>query len=196
MSQITNQVTDFFWNLDKKKFNQITIGLLTGTTIILGGIIYLQFRRTSHFKKEMNIINKNRERVKEILEKNELIKMQRARAEEILAQNKQFKLKQYIEDDLLKQLNLGANLKSDPVSINDLENLRAQGYEEVRMVLDLININMKQLIDLLDILEHNNRIVLKKLEITKSKQQPTIDVTLTMSTLQHKAGAAEVFEAE
>lgn len=195
MSQLINQVTDFFWNLDKKNFNQIAIGLLAGVTLILGGTIYIQFRRVKSFKKEMIAVNKNRERIKEILVKNEVIKMQRTRAEEILATDKQFKLKEYI-DTLLSKLQLQTNLKSVLITPNDLENLRVQGYEEVRMDLDLINLNMKQLVDLLDELEQKDRIDIKKLEITKSKQQPAIDVVLTISTLQHKVGTTEVFETE
>ncbi len=195
MSQLINQVTDFFWNLDKKNFNQMAIGLLAGVTLILGGTIYGQFRRVKSFKKEMIAVNKNRERIKEILEKNEVIKMQRTRAEEILATDKQFKLKEYI-DTLLSKFQLQTNLKSVLITPNDLENLRVQGYEEVRMDLDLINLNMKQLVDLLNELEQKDRIDIKKLEITKSKQQPAIDVVLTISTLQHKVGTPEVFETE
>jgi len=77
MSQIINQITDFFWNLDKKRFNHITIGLLVGTFVLFSGVLYSQFRRISHFKRDMISINKNRERVKSILEQNERIKMQK-----------------------------------------------------------------------------------------------------------------------
>ena len=195
MNSIINQITDFFWNLDKKQFNHIVIGLLAGTTLILGTTIYLQFRRARSFKKEMAVINNNRTSIKEILEKNEQIKMQQKRAEEILAKDKQFKLKEYFET-LLNTMQPQPNLKSDPITTKDLENLRAQGYEEVGMDAELVNLNMKQLVDLLSALEQNERIDIKKLEITKSKQQPTIDVMLTIGTLQHKATTAEVFEAE
>jgi hypothetical protein len=195
MNQMINQVTDFFWDLDKKQFNRLALGLIAGALLLLGGTIYLQFRRARFFKKEMTAINVNRTRIKEILEKNEQIKMQQKRAEEILAKDKQFKPKEYLEI-LLNKLQLMSNLKSSQLNTNDLEKLRAQGYEEVRIEFELININTKQLVDLLSELEKNDRIDIKKVEITKTKQQPTISAILIISTLQHKATTTEVFEVE
>jgi len=195
MNQIIQYIINFFWKLDNKTFNRLLMGAIATVILIFGILIYTQSKAIRRFKREMVSVNNDRMRTKEILEKNELLKKQQKRAEEILAQDKKFKLKEYIED-LVTQSKLMQNLKADPVTINELEHLRSQGYEEVRMEAELINLNMKQLVDLLHELEQNNRIDIKRLEITKSKKQPTIDVQLTISTLQQKAEASEEFETE
>jgi ribosomal protein S17E len=55
--------------------------------------------------------------------------------------------------------------------------------------------NMRQLCELLDAVEQNKRIYTKELEIIKSKKVPnTIDVNLTIATLQAKPETTEVAE--
>jgi hypothetical protein len=197
MNPFIGHITDFFWNLDRKQFNQIAIGILSASLIILVGGLYWQHSKTKHFKAEMNAANNSRTRVKEILEKNELVKIQRQRAEELLNKDTKFLLKEYFEK-LTNSMQLQTNLKTEPFPIiTNLENVRAENYEEIHIEAEFVNINMKQLVDLLHALEQNERIVIKKLEIIKPRpQQPTIDAALTISTIQHKTGTAQVVEAE
>lgn len=195
MNQFVKHITDFFWNLDRKQFNQIAIGILSTSLIILVGGLYWQHSKTKRFKADMNAVNNSRTRVKEILEKNELIKIQKQRAEELLNKDTKFLLKEYFQK-LTTNLQLQANLKLDVPIIRDLEAMRAEGYEEVLMNAEFSNINMKQLVDLLHELETNELIIIKKIEITKPGLPPTINVALTISTVQHKTGTAQVVEAE
>jgi|GEM_PF-1072416 len=194
MNNIIDHITDVIWHLDGKKFTQIALGIMIGATAVLGTIIYTQHRRNKKFKIAMETINKQRKDVKELLEKNEIIKQYQEQAEKVLAQDKTFLFKGYIEDNLLKSLQLTA--KPYKVDTNIPENLRELGYQEVTANLEFINLDMKQLVDLLEKLEKTNRIDIKKLEITKSKQQPKIDVALTISTIEHRTGTSVDVESE
>lgn len=195
MNQFVGHITDFFWNLDKKQFNQIAIGVLSTSLVIFIGGLYWQHRRTKSFKAEMITVNNSRMRVKEILDKNELIKMQQHRAEEILDKDTKFFLEDYF-DKLIKSMQLQSNVKLDIPITQDLENEHAEGYVEVHIDAEFFNINMKQLVNLLQELEKNERIVIRKLEITKPGPQPTINVVLTISTVQHKMRPPQSVEAE
>lgn len=197
MNKFISPVTNFFFSLDKKSFNHILIGTLGGIVILLGFFLYLQFHEVRRLKREMIKVNNERMQTKEILEKNEIFKKQQKQAEELIAQDEQFKLKDYFLK-LIDKLNLKNNLKTDPVpTTNSLENLHSQGYEEVKMDIELIKLNMRQLTDLLAELEQNKRIDIKKLEILKTKREPTIDVQpLSISTIQKMAGATEEAETE
>jgi len=135
---------------------------------------------------------------KEILEQNEILKKQQKEVEELIAQDKQFK---YIKQEFLKiidTLNLKNNLKTDPTPVTkELEHLRSQGYEEVQLDIELTKLNMRQLTELLIELEKNKRINIKRLEIAKSKNEPTVEVQpLVISTIQKKAEATEEAETE
>jgi len=193
MNKVVTKVVNFFWELDSNQFKKLLLGSVLTIIALFSLMLYVQFKGIRKLKREMININDNRMRIKEILEKNEVLKKHRAHVEEIIAQDKKFKLGEYIEQTV-KQLDLVKNLKAYPLSINDLEHLRSKGYEQVRMEADFVNLNMKQLVDLLQELEQNNRIDIKNLDITKSKKQATIDVQIIITTLQQKIETSEEME--
>lgn len=194
MNNIIDHVTAIVWHLDRKKFTQIALSIMIGATAVLGIIIYTQHRRDKKFKLAMKNINTQREEVKKILEKNDIIKQYQERAEQVLAQDKNFLLATYIDNELIAPLQL--TQKPRRISTNIPENLRDLGYQEVKADLEFTNLDMKQLVDLLEKLEKNNRIDIKKLDITKSKQQPKIDIALTISTIEHRTGTSVNLESE
>ena len=195
MNHIMQTITNFFWQLDKKRFNQVLIGSISLLTISFGLFLYFQFNTIRRLKRTMVTINVERMQTKELLEKNELLDRQKKRAQEIINQDKNFFLKKYFLE-IVNKFSLIKNLKDAPVREISLENLRSQGYEEVRIEAEFINLNMKQLVDFLNELEQNNRISIKRLEITKSKTGQTIDVQMTISTLQQKIEASEEIGTE
>ena len=198
MNKFISPITNFFFNLDKKYFNHILIGSISGIIILFGLFLYLQFHEVRRLKREMIKVNNERMQTKEILEQNEILKKQQKEVEELIAQDKQFK---YIKQEFLKiidTLNLKNNLKTDPTPVTkELEHLRSQGYEEVQLDIELTKLNMRQLTELLIELEKNKRINIKRLEIAKSKNEPTVEVQpLVISTIQKKAEATEEAETE
>ncbi|HBR70533.1 TPA: hypothetical protein DIC20_03550 [Candidatus Dependentiae bacterium] len=198
MNKFISPITNFFFNLDKKNFNHILIGSISGIIILFGLFLYLQFHEVRRLKREMIKVNNERMQTKEILEQNEILKKQQKEVEELIAQDKQFK---YIKQEFLKiidTLNLKNNLKTDPTPVTkELEHLRSQGYEEVQLDIELTKLNMRQLTELLIELEKNKRINIKRLEIAKSKNEPTVEVQpLVISTIQKKAEATEEAETE
>ena len=198
MNKFISPITNFFFNLDEKNFNHILIGSISGIIILFGLFLYLQFHEVRRLKREMIKVNNERMQTKEILEQNEILKKQQKEVEELIAQDKQFK---YIKQEFLKiidTLNLKNNLKTDPTPVTkELEHLRSQGYEEVQLDIELTKLNMRQLTELLIELEKNKRINIKRLEIAKSKNEPTVEVQpLVISTIQKKAEATEEAETE
>src|SRR3989339_1298165 len=117
MNKFISPITNFFFNLDKKNFNHILIGSISGIIILFGLFLYLQFHEVRRLKREMIKVNNERMQTKEILEQNEILKKQQKEVEELIAQDKQFK---YIKQEFLKiidTLNLKNNLKTDPTPV-------------------------------------------------------------------------------
>jgi hypothetical protein len=193
MIKLLEPVTDFFFNIDQKNFRHMLIATLGSVIMLFLLLLYLQFNSVKKIKREMKKVNNERIQTKELLEKNEILKKQQIRVEELIAQDKQFKLKEFI-DQMLEKLNI--SIKTSSIRPKELENLRSQGYEEIRMEMELVKLNTKQLTDLLNQLQQSKRIDIKKLEITKSKKDPTIDVQLIITTLQKKTEATDELEAE
>ncbi len=111
------------------------------------------------------------------------VKKQKAIVDEILNENKSFKLLGYF-DEITNKLGIDKNVKEKSTSENTLEILTAKGYKEVRVNATFTELNTRQLAELLDEFEKNERIYTKNLEITKSSKTPTIDVEIVIATLQ------------
>lgn len=195
MMQLFARITDFFARLDKKQMQRLIMVAIGSAFVLLGLVAYFQYRQVQFFRREMITINNARIKVNEILERNEVLKQQQQHGEGIMAKDKNFYLKEHV-NSIVSKLGLQNNFKGGPVSINDLENLRARGYEEVKMLADFVGINMRQLVELVRELELNERLDIKKIDIVKAKQSNAIDAQLSISTLQPKAESSLEFETE
>ena len=102
--------------------------------------------------------------------------------EETLAKDTDFKIGGYFKN-LLTKLNLRDKEIAEETSTSDLE----ENYRKSELNAKFEDMTMKELTELLQEIEHNSRIAMERLEITKSKKQPkTIEVNLTISTLLPK----------
>lgn len=183
--KIFNKIFDFFNKFSEKKFIQFIIIFLVFITTLCGIIIYKYYSNTNNLVKQIKSINNLRIEAKDLLERNLAIKNQQEKVDEILTKDKNFKIINYFET-LTKELRLNnyINEKSKQISISDVES--KQNYSEIRLNVKIQNINMKQLTDLLEKIENNERVFIKKLEINKSEKLPTIDADLTIATLEEK----------
>jgi hypothetical protein len=107
----------------------------------------------------------------------------------ILAENPDFKIDGFFTD-LLSKTGLERNKKETSISYADRGD---KDYREVLLTAKFDTMNMRQLCELLNEIEQNNMVYTKELDIVKSKKIPnTIDVTLTIATLQKKPETTEI----
>ena len=176
-------VEKFVSALSEKEFQRYAIIYLTCTTVLSGLLIYWQYNKANAIKKKITYTNTQRAEVRKILTQDEEVNHQKDVVGQILKQRKKFKLQHYFES-IINKLKLQNNLKKHDPFVSNLENLRSQRYSEVRVEASLVNLNTKQLVELLDEIERNTIIYTKYLEINKSGKAPAIDVLLTIATLQ------------
>jgi hypothetical protein len=190
MNRIIAKVVDFFWELDNTQSKKFLLGTSFGIFALFVLLLYAQFNAITRLRNEMSMINNNRMRINDMLQKNAILKKHKEHVEEIIALDKTFKLKEYIEK-LVEKLDLNKQFKRADPSTKDIENLKEQGYSEIYMEAEFINMNMKQLTNLLNELESKDRIDLKRVDIIKAPKKNTIDVQLIITTLQHKIESPE-----
>lgn len=180
--KIVQMPIDFIKNIDTKQFYRylfLFLGIFLG---LLALILYIHFSSVSTLRKKIKRINTQREITRQILEQHEQVIQQKIRVDEILEKDKNFKIKQYVPQ-VIQSLNLTAyNTKIGEVIDDDLNN----GYREERLDAYFGGMSMKNIVDLLDALEKNERVYTKELSITKSPKGPLLDVTLVIATLQQK----------
>ena len=171
----------FLDELEQKKYYQL-VGLTIGAVVaLLMFLFYMHNNNINFWQRELKRINAERNKARIFLEQHQQVEQQKVEVSEILAQNKSFKIKEYIAG-VLMQLNLTSKLSKDPEVIDpqDLGN----GFDEVKLDISFMSMSMQELVMLLGVIAENRRIYTKELDITKSAQGNTINVTLIIATLQ------------
>jgi hypothetical protein len=168
--KIIDKLLSFFEKLQ----TYILIGFFVLFALFAGLTIYLNSNGYNSIKK----LNLQQKSLGKLLGKWNSIKSQQKSVETMLEKNKNFKLGFYIIN-LINEKNLNAKTSSPVV-----QPLGKTSYEEVTQVLTVNNSNTKILANLLEIIENNELVYIKKMEI--SPQEKTISFALTLATLQQK----------
>lgn len=184
MNDILKPVERFIGYLSPREFRRYIAIYISSILLIATALIYWHYRKLDDLKKRIVNANKQRIEVQNILSLKEEVERQKNVVKQALKKRQpSFRLLQYFEHTINK-LQLQNNLKKTAVQVGSLEHLRSQGYSEVIVEAGLINLNTKQLVELLDEIEKNTIIYIKYLEITKSGKAPVIDLILKIATLQ------------
>ena len=100
-----NKISNYISELDEQTLKKYIIYFLITVSFIIAIILMQYFRKIKKYKNEINQINIERKKTKEILNQYELVKKQRKDVNTLLEKDKIFKIKGYF-DDLLKNLQI------------------------------------------------------------------------------------------
>lgn len=176
-------IEQFVTSLSKKEFQRYAIIYIISVIVLASLLIFWQSSKANAIKKKIVQTNSQRITARDILTQDQEVQHQKKLVDQTLKERKNFKL-QHFFGLIIKQLKLQNNLKKSDPFVSNLEQLRSSGYSEVRVEASLINLNTKQLVELLEEIEKNPIIYVKYLEIIKSGKAPAIDVLITIATLQ------------
>jgi hypothetical protein len=183
MMDILHKIQTYLDSLEEKRFYQYLMGSIAVILLLIAGILFQYYRKVSYLKSEINRINEERANIRTILEKALLVKKEQKEIDAILAKDENFKIAGYFED-LLSKLGL-ADKKASDVQVTTPS--REGKYQENILQAKFTSMTMKDLTELLQEIELNKRVFTKELDITISQKKPgTIDVTLTIATLEPK----------
>ena len=183
----SDRIKHFFDQLEERTFHQYALGLIVGTALLMGAIVFFQYRSQATFKKQASRLNNYRQTAQDLLSRYERVREQQQAVTRVLEQDKSFRIVGFI-DGLLQSLQLIQNRTASSQTTEPLEH--PEKYNEITVNFTLTEINMQQLALLLQELEKNERIYTKSLEITKSTNKPTIEVQLSVATLQPQVEGA------
>jgi hypothetical protein len=185
--EFIKNILSYINNLELKKIYQ-TIGITVGIVFVLMGVsLFYYYSAVNSSKKKIAAINDLREEVRLVLDKAEQVQQQRNEVNAMLSQDPNFKIGGYFKDVLLK---LHLTEKSKKFLTEPIE--REDNYRETRLNAEFVDMTMKELTELLDTIEQNQRVYTKELDISRSKKTPhTINVKLVIGTLQPKTAESE-----
>lgn len=176
------QIKNYIDNFDAKEFKKYALIAFGTILLLLGFLIFTYYRSASQLKTQISTINKKRKDVQGMLERYARVKKQQVEVDTMLAKDKTFKIAQYFEN-LLTKLGIGSNKAQEPETVpKDV----LDGYTEWTLYANLANLNTKKLSELLYTIEQEERIYTKELEIEKNKKANSINVKITIATLEQK----------
>ncbi len=172
-------IRDYIARYDDRQLRKAIITLSTVFCLLVFYLFYIKYTNTQDFFARIASLNKERVRTQKIILLRTQLKSERQDADLLLDEDKNFRLLDYF-NILMKDL--GIMPSSDPQvgTPRDLD----MGYNEIELTALFMNINMRQLVILLENIDKNKRIYTKELIIDKSQKTPTIDIKLTIATLE------------
>lgn len=172
-------------SLDNKSFYQY-LGIVLAIILVLVSLVTFNFYRTVWYWQERNeVINEQREEVRELLTKAKQVKLLQTDAGRMIEQDEDFKIRDYFET-LLQQLQIP---RASVVEINITPVEHDAATREDILNAKLTDLDMKQLSELLEAIEQNKRVYIKELDIVKSKRKPrSLEVNITFATLNKITG--------
>ena len=179
---IIERIHSFLNSLERKDFYKYIGAYLVIVFLILSLIIYRYYVHIDTLTTNIEEVNEQRDIVRRMLSSSDRIQKQRTEVDALLAKNEGFKIGGYFEEVLAK-----FNLKNNKMTGENSHIDHKDNYRESILKVRLVDMDMKQLTELLKELEQNKRIFIKELEISTSKKKhKKIDVSLTIATLEIK----------
>ncbi|MFC1845704.1 hypothetical protein ACFLX2_01100 [Candidatus Dependentiae bacterium] len=182
--EMVNRLRLALEGLDRKDFYKYLMIVLGVIVLLMGIVVFRHYRKVNDLTADIDRVNAVREDdVSVILRRMETVKNQRDQVNDILARERDFKIAGYF-NELLSEQNLVDKKTEESTSVADLGD-----YREFILNARFDKMKMQQLCELLDEIEKKERVYAKSLEIIRSTKSPrTIEVNLTIATLQPKAG--------
>lgn len=171
--------------LDKTPHKTLLLyaALYTGVIVMMAGIItYGYYYSIYESMNNLETINELRQEARLILQKAHYVRMQRDEVDAMLSQDPDFKIGGYF-DEVLGRLQLKAKETQSDITQTD----RDDQYREVELHARFVDMNMKQVTELLQAIEQNKRVYSKRLDIAYSKKNGLLDVEIVIATLLPKS---------
>lgn len=175
------RVQHYIDTLDARGF-LIYAAVIGGIIFALSGMILLwrSYSLSSAFE-QLEELNESREKVRAILTRNKQVEQEKKHIDSIINQSPDFNLIEYVTAVLTS---FGIKQTRET-----LETVRTDIYEERDLRVDIEEIDTKQLTEILQTLQDNERVTVKEVNIKRGKDRgmaTTIDVTIIIAALYKK----------
>lgn len=173
------RLTRFLRHLDERELYRLIGAVIGGLLLLIVFFCYFYFSTVQTLQRRLKTINQKRAEALTILSKYEIVTQQQQRVDALLKEKPDFRIKHFFTESL-QELGLHAMLKKEPeISSQDL----VGGYREIKLEARLSGLSMKQVVELLDRIEQNERVYVKEITMTL-RQQNMLDILLTIATFE------------
>lgn len=167
---------------DKELFQYL--GIFSGVICLLFALLfYFHYSRVHWYTGQLKQLNSWRGQTRQILSDAKMVKLQQEQVEEILAKDKEFRIGQAYQS-IVRSGNLTSKLvdQSIPTTGESIS-----GKTEVLITSQLRGLSMKEVTDFLVLIAQVPQLYTKELTIKRTSGRSTVDVDITVATLEPSA---------
>lgn len=175
---ILDSICDFVRNLDRKEFTRLASFYVIFCVVVVVVIFVFHIMAMQDMMKKMKQLNKSRSVAQEILTKFQSVKMQKDKVDQDLKNNKSFHIQTFFKE--MGTRIPAAKLVTPKFSSEKLAN----GYIQESLALNFLQIDTKQLCEILQDIEGQSLVYVKDVDISKVSQAKKINVNMSIATLR------------
>ncbi len=178
---ILENIQSFFKNLNKQDFLKFLSIFFAAITGIFALMIYLHYYRVSSYLEELDKAKSEVEKTVQIIKDHKKVVQQNKQVDDILKKtDKNFRIVEAFEN-ISKKLNLES--KREATELLATEGTIIADKVEQKLTIKFNGINTKDLTNLLKEIAKIERLYPKELSINKNKDNKTINIEITVATL-------------
>jgi hypothetical protein len=177
---VLDPIVDFIKQADEKELYTY-LGVFAGVFLVLFGLlVYYHWSQVSWYQTQLRKLDKERSTTRTILQDTLLVKAQQQQVEDILTQDKDFIIGQAYKS-IIQQSQLASREvnRSTPRTGESIS-----GKTEVQISSILKGLTMKEVTDFLLAIAKVPQLYTKDITIKKNAGRPTVDVDITVATLE------------
>lgn len=178
--QLLDSLRDFIKYAEPKELAKY-LGIFAGIfCLIFGILIYFHFSRVNWYKGQSEQLNIWRKQTQKILRDAKLVKAQQQQVDEILSKDKDFRIGEAYQS-VIRKTGLSGKIVdiSEPTTGESIS-----GKNEVQITSHLKGLSMKEVSDFLVQIAQVPQLYTKDLTIKRTAGRPTVDIDLTVATLE------------
>lgn len=157
------------------------LGIVAGIfTVLLGLLVYWHYSSVSWYSSQLSHLDKERAKTRKILRDAKAAKAQQQQVEDILAQDTDFRIGQ-VYKAIIKKAGLQTK-RTDEAAPKTGESV--SGKTELQITSTLKGLSMKEVTDFLQLIAQVPQLYTKEITIKKAPGKPTVDVDITVATLE------------
>lgn len=176
-----NQIIDLIKQADDSellKYFSLSLGIFL---VLLGGLLYFHYDQVSWHTKQLRNLDKERTKTRTILRDTKIVKAQQKEVEDILAQDKDFRIGQAYQS-IIQKSKLGSKIVDKKPTPRTGDTVSDK--TELQITSTLRGLSMKEVTDFLLLIAQVPQLYTKDITIKKIPGRPTVDVDITVATLE------------
>lgn len=177
-----DKIKEFIEGLEEREFYIYLSAFFLAFVLFMSLLIYWHKSRMNYWQTQLSELKKQKTITRRLLDENATVELDRKKVNDILTSGStSFKIFDFYVN-MVNQLDLANYKTKEPAEPQTIQ--LESGEKERTLAVDFHDLNMKQVTDILKYIEDNPRVYAKRLNIEKSKDKPSVNISIEIATIE------------